>query len=46
MTLSYFAESGTRINERGLGKPNEDLLLVDRENHIFVLLDGITRVHK
>lgn len=45
MTLSYCVESGTRINERGLGKPNEDLLYIDRENHIFILLDGITRVH-
>ena len=44
--MQYQATSGTRINERGLGKPNEDLLLVDRENHIFILLDGITRVHR
>ena len=44
--MQYQATSGTRINERGLGKPNEDLLLVDQENHIFILLDGITRVHR
>ena len=46
MSLSYHVDSATRINERGLGKPNEDLLLVDQKNHIFIVLDGITRVHK
>lgn len=46
MTLSYSVDSGTRINNRGLGKPNEDFFFVDRERHVFILLDGITRVHK
>lgn len=44
--LNYRATAATRINERGLGKPNEDLIFVDREHHIFILLDGITRVHQ
>lgn len=46
MPLSCHIESGLRINSRGLGKPNEDLILIDREQGIFFLLDGITRVHQ
>lgn len=45
MPLSYHVDSATRINNRGLGKPNEDIVFVDRDHHIFILLDGITRVH-
>lgn len=44
--INYQASSATRINGRGLGKPNEDFLLIDQEHHIFILLDGITRVHQ
>lgn len=44
--LTYQVISAMRINDRGLGKPNEDFVLIDRENQIFILLDGITRVHQ
>lgn len=44
--LNYRVCCATRINSRGLGKPNEDYVLADRDNHIFFLLDGITRVHQ
>ena len=30
---------------RALEKPNEDKLLIDEENGIFIILDGVTRVH-
>ena len=30
---------------REIEKPNEDKLLVDKENGIFIVLDGVTRVH-
>lgn len=42
----YYASAATRINGRGLSKPNEDFFFMDCENHIFILLDGITRVHQ
>lgn len=32
-------------HERALEKPNEDKLLIDEENGIFIVLDGVTRVH-
>jgi serine/threonine protein phosphatase PrpC len=32
-------------HERKLDKPNEDKLLIDGENGIFMVLDGVTRVH-
>lgn len=44
--LNYCVSAATRINGRGLSKPNEDFFLADKEHHIFILLDGITRVHK
>lgn len=44
--LKYDVWAATRINGRGLSKPNEDYYLVDRDRHVFILLDGITRVHK
>jgi serine/threonine protein phosphatase PrpC len=37
--------SATRQNTRDFSKPNEDFLLTDEENGIFIILDGITRVH-
>jgi serine/threonine protein phosphatase PrpC len=45
-TISYRASCALQINNRGLNKPNEDFLLVDDRNHIFIILDGITRVHQ
>lgn len=35
-----------RQNNRDMPKPNEDYLICDTENRIFIVLDGITRVHK
>ena len=32
-------------HERELDKPNEDKLLVDKENGIYIILDGVTRPH-
>lgn len=37
--------SALRRNNREFPKPNEDHILIDEENGIFILLDGITRVH-
>ena len=36
----------TEINKRALGKPNEDRIFVDEEYGVFIMLDGVTRVHK
>lgn len=43
--LNLNITSATRQNTRNFSKPNEDFLLTDEENGIFILLDGITRVH-
>ena len=32
-------------HERGLDKPNEDKIVIDEEKGIFIVLDGVTRVH-
>lgn len=40
--LEYATEPHKRA---GLKKPNEDRLYFDTENQIFILLDGVTRVH-
>lgn len=32
-------------HDRSLEKPNEDRLLVDSENGIYIIIDGVTRVH-
>ena len=32
-------------HERKLDKPNEDRLLIDKENGIYIILDGVTRPH-
>jgi serine/threonine protein phosphatase PrpC len=39
-------EYATKLHGRGLDKPNEDRLLADKERGIFIVLDGVTRVHK
>ena len=39
------ADYATKSHTRGLDKPNEDRLLVDGERGIFIVLDGVTRVH-
>ena len=33
-------------HKRNLQKPNEDRLLIDKENGIVIILDGVTRVHQ
>ena len=43
--LTYKSEYFSAIHGRELKKPNEDRFLVDEENGIFILLDGVTRVH-
>lgn len=41
--ISFKVSSATRANNRGIGKPNEDLLCVDDAHGMFLMLDGITR---
>ena len=36
----------TAPHNRSLDKPNEDRHLIDTERGIFIVLDGVTRVHK
>lgn len=43
--LIYEAEACTKTNSRKIGKPNEDCFVVDTKSGIYILLDGITRVH-
>lgn len=40
------AAYATAPNQRGLQKPNEDRLLCDAKHGIFIVLDGVTRVHE
>lgn len=44
--LAVKAAYGTAPNQRGLQKPNEDRLLCDTKHGIFIVLDGVTRVHE
>ena len=39
------ADFASAPHERALEKPNEDRLLVDTENGIYIVIDGVTRVH-
>lgn len=41
----FNVEYDSKLHKRKLKKPNEDKLFCDSENGIFILLDGITRVH-
>ena len=43
--IKYFVTSDLKANNREFKKPNEDYILYDVENGIYILLDGITRVH-
>ena len=43
--LAVTASYGTAPHRRQLQKPNEDRLLCDPDNGIFIVLDGVTRVH-
>ena len=44
--MQFRYDTDTQINNRDFGKPNEDLILLDRDHQIFFILDGITRVHQ
>lgn len=39
------ASFATRTNTREFAKPNEDYVICDEQHGIFMVLDGITRVH-
>ena len=41
----YKIDYATRPHGRELAKPNEDRLLIDEERGVFIVLDGVTRVH-
>ena len=43
--LRYVVDFSTKPHTRELQKPNEDRLLVDAERGIYIVLDGVTRVH-
>ena len=43
--IAVHAAFASEPHKRALQKPNEDRLLCDPENGIFVVLDGVTRVH-
>ena len=44
--MAVTAACATAPNQRGLQKPNEDRFVCDPNNGIFIVLDGVTRVHK
>ena len=44
--LKFSAEYYTKPHGREIKKPNEDRVLVDEKNGVFILLDGVTRVHE
>lgn len=44
--LKFSTDFASVPHKRELNKPNEDRLLIDEENGIFIILDGVTRVHK
>ena len=43
--ISFKTDYATQMHGRELAKPNEDRLLVDEERGIFIVLDGVTRIH-
>lgn len=43
--MRYICDWATKIHSRNLKKPNEDYIYADAEKGIFILLDGVTRVH-
>lgn len=44
--IKFRIESASSPHEREIKKPNEDRLFFDEENAVFMLLDGVTRVHE
>lgn len=43
--LKYTVDAATAPNNRDFSKPNEDCIVTRSKDGIFMLLDGITRVH-
>lgn len=43
LKVKYRVETATKKNTKEFDKPNEDYFLVDRNNGIFIILDGVTR---
>lgn len=43
--LIFSAETITCTNKRNMQKPNEDVVVADVDNGIYILVDGITRPH-
>ena len=43
--IKCFVSSATKANNRDFNKPNEDYILYDEEAGIYILLDGVTRIH-
>lgn len=43
--LNYCVDLASKIHNRKLKKPNEDYCISDMENGIFIVVDGVTRVH-
>lgn len=41
--IGFNITTATCVNNRGMGKPNEDLIAVDADSRMFLMLDGITR---
>lgn len=44
--LKINIESASAPHNREINKPNEDRLYCDKDNQIFIVLDGVTRVHE
>jgi serine/threonine protein phosphatase PrpC len=44
--MQFLVSADTQINNRNIGKPNEDLILADQVHQVYFVLDGITRVHR
>lgn len=41
--MNYLIDFATKKNEIEFNKPNEDYVFVDKDNGIFIILDGVTR---
>lgn len=44
--IGFNITTATCVNNRGIGKPNEDLIAVDADSRMCLMLDGITRPHQ
>lgn len=41
--MNYIVDFATKRNEKEFNKPNEDCAFADKDNGIFIVLDGVTR---